>query len=190
MIRCAMPISRTCKTALGAALAALVAIPASAQDDEIVTDGPNMRDVARTPLDILNIDPQDIPPVLLEAVANPYASDTLTGCAAINVEITRLTRVLGPDFDTLAKQEGLTPEKVAQSAIGSLIPFRGIIREVTGAAERQRSLETAILAGSTRRGYLKGLGLSQGCMVPARPISTAPVPQEVITAAIEEGDED
>lgn len=184
-----MPISRTSRAALAALCAplcaGLLAVPAAAQDDEIVTDGPNMKDVARTPLEILNIDPEDIPQVLVEAVANPYASDTLSGCAAINIEIARLTRVLGPDFDTLAKQEGLTPEKVAQGAIGSLIPFRGIIREVTGAANRQRSLETAILAGSTRRGYLKGLGYSQGCMVPARPISTAPVELDV-----SEGDED
>ena len=189
MIVYAMRISRISKptfAALGAPLCAgLLAVPAAAQDDEIVTGGPNMEDVARTPLEILNIDPEDIPQVLLEAVANPYASDTLSGCAAINVEITRLTRVLGPDLDSLVKQQGLTPEKVAQGAIGSLIPFRGIIREVTGAANRQRSMETAILAGSTRRGYLKGLGYSQGCMVPAGPISTAPVELD-----LGEGDED
>ncbi len=142
----------------------------------MVTDGPNMTDVARTPLDILNIDPEDLPPVLVEALANPYASDDLAGCADINIEITRLTNVLGPDFDTLqVERDGLTIEKVAQGALGMLIPFDGIIREITGAADRKRDLELAIIAGSTRRGYLKGLGAQQGCMIPARPISTAPV---------------
>ena len=175
MTRRAMSISRMSRALLGALLATSLCAPAVAQDDgEVVTNGPNMEDVARTPLDILNIDPEDIPPVLLEAVANPYASDTLSGCADIAVELTRLNRVLGPDFDNLVKmQEGLTPEKAAQGALGMLIPFDGIIREITGAAKRQRDLELAITAGFTRRGYLKGLGYNQGCMIPARPISTA-----------------
>lgn len=169
-----MSISRTSRWLAGAALVACLATPVLAQDDEVVTRGPDMGDVARTPLDILNIDPKDIPPVLAEAVANPYASDELAGCADIGVELNRLTRVLGADFDNLVQmQEGLTPEKAAQGALGMLIPFDGIIREITGAAKRERDLELAITAGFTRRGYLKGLGYSQGCLIPARPISTA-----------------
>ena len=135
-----------------------------------------MMEVARTPLDDLNIDAEELPPVLVEAVVNPYASDHLADCTDINLAIRELDRVLGPDFDTLKEmRSGLTPEKVAQGALGSLIPFRGILREITGAADRKRDLELAILAGSTRRGYLKGLGMERQCMVPARPISTAPV---------------
>ena len=63
----------------------------------------------------------------------------------------------------------LTVGKVAKSAVGSLIPFRGIIREVSGAADRQRDFQEAILAGAIRRGFLKGLGDARECPYPARP---------------------
>lgn len=174
-----MPIFKTFKLLVAGAAVAASALPAAAQDRDVVTDGPDIQDVARTPLEILNIDADELPDVLVEALVNPYASDHLSGCADINIEITRLTRVLGPDFDTLqARSDGLTPERVAQGALGMLIPFDGIIREITGAADRQRDLRLAILAGSTRRGYLKGLGAQQGCMIPARPMSTAPATVE------------
>ena len=60
---------------------------------------------------------------------------------------------------------------VSRSHVGprSILPFRGILREVTGAAENDRALRAAYTAGMVRRGFLKGLGLGRGCKYPARP---------------------
>jgi hypothetical protein len=59
--------------------------------------------------------------------------------------------------------------RVATSAVGSFIPFRSVLRELSGAADHQRAFQAAIYAGAVRRGFLKGLGQQQGCAYPARP---------------------
>lgn len=43
------------------------------------------------------------------------------------------------------------------------LPYRGIIRRVTGADRRERLLRRAILAGMVRRGFLKGAAHAAGC---------------------------
>ena len=47
--------------------------------------------------------------------------------------------------------------------VNSLIPFRGLVREVTGAAPAERRLQAAIGAGLARRGYLRGLAETRHC---------------------------
>ena len=84
------------------------------------------------------------------------------------------TRLLGPDMDVAARDpDRLSTGKVAQSLVGSLIPFRGVLRELTGAAGHQREFQAAIYAGAVRRGFLKGLGQQKGCAYPARPAFAA-----------------
>jgi hypothetical protein len=61
---------------------------------------------------------------------------------------------------------------VAKNVVASFIPFRGILRELTGAAEQERDWRAAIYAGAVRRGFLKGLGQQKGCAYPARPAFT------------------
>lgn len=157
---------------LGAA-AALVLCALSPAHAQVTMPGdePGVGDVARTPLDILNIDPEDIPQVLVEATENPYAIDGLTTCNAIVAEIARIDTVLGADFDIAVDEEGrrISQGRIAQSVIGSFIPFRGIVREVTGANKRRRAVNLAITAGMVRRGFLKGMGEQRGCAYPARP---------------------
>ena len=62
---------------------------------------------------------------------------------------------------------------VAQSVVGSFIPFRGIIREISGANKHEDELQDAIVAGMMRRAFLKGMGLKLGCAYPARPADAA-----------------
>ena len=83
--------------------------------------------------------------------------------------MTRLDAVLGEDID-IAQAPGrkLKAGKAAQSVIGSFIPFRGLIREISGANEQERRLQSAIYAGTARRSFLKGVGLQRGCPWPAR----------------------
>lgn len=152
----------------GGALVLLAASPAHAQMSE---EEPDVEDVARTPLEDFNIDSDDIPDVLIAAARDPYASDGLTSCNDIVGEVAALDQVLGADFDLAVDEEGrrISAGRVAQSVIGSFIPFRGIVREVSGANERRREVNTAITAGMVRRGFLKGLGQQRGCDYPASP---------------------
>lgn len=166
----AMHISKWASaTALASALAAT---PLAARTQ--VGGDPNVVDVARTPLTDLNLAKDPIPEVLLTAAsapyANPEASDGIEECDAIGSSIAQIDAVLGPDLDVAdAERDDISVGRIAQSAVGSLIPFRSIVREITGAADHQRQFEAAIAAGAIRRGYLKGVGEAKGCAYPARP---------------------
>ncbi len=159
-----------------AAFALGISTSALGQDEgaEVVTDrNPNAMDVAATPIQDLNLTKDKIPEALTDSVIAPYASERLATCEDIRREVLRLDAVLGHDLDIDTKErKDITVGKVAKSAVGSLIPFRGVIREVTGAADHQRDFEEAILAGAIRRGFLKGLGMERGCPYPSRPATT------------------
>ena len=159
-----------------------LAAPASAQDD--VTDRtPNVVDVAMTPLSDLNLRRDPIPPILVWAQENPYSSTGLSDCDNILRGIGDLDAVLGDDVDTQPDAESrLSITGVAQRAIGMFIPFRGIIREISGANDHEYKFAQAIAAGLMRRSYLKGLGEARGCPYPARPM-----PQAML-AAMERGE--
>jgi hypothetical protein len=149
------------------AVLAAMPLPAAAQ----VMPEPGVEDVVKTPLRDLNIDRREIPPVLLAAMQNPYETAGLKTCKAIIADIAQLDQVLGADYDIAADDgiDRLSEGRIAQSVVGSLIPFRGILREVTGAASNDRTLRAAYTAGMARRAFLKGLGLGRGCKYPARP---------------------
>lgn len=174
-IRYAIAMSRYASPALAAALAALLATPASAgrQDEPAATRQPDARDVAMTPVTDLNLSKDEIPEVLVTAALDPYAGDGLKTCKQIGAAIAELDAALGPDMDVYEDdRDRIAWGKVASSAVGSFIPFRGILREITGAADHRRDFQSAIYAGSVRRGFLKGLGQQKGCDYPARPAFT------------------
>lgn len=171
-MRTSVTPSRTCAARLSLVAAGLVlAAPLAARDPEPVTDRePGVRDVATTPITDLNLAQDPIPPVLLAAKEAPYLSEGISDCAAIGGAIAELDQVLGPDLDIAqSERDRISAGRIAKSAVGSLIPFRSIIREISGAADHQREFEAAILAGAMRRAYLKGLGQQMGCAYPARP---------------------
>ncbi|ASK87400.1 hypothetical protein [Sphingorhabdus sp. SMR4y] len=119
-------------------------------------------------------DGKEVPQKLLDIQDDPYSLRGLRRCAAIITEVRELNAVLGPDVNeevdkSLAKKREETAARVAGSAIGSIIPFGGIIGEVTGANAERRRYNKAIYAGTVRRGFLKGVGLQRGCKAPARP---------------------
>jgi hypothetical protein len=82
-----------------------------------------------------------------------------------------LTDVLGPDFRAgEVKKENKAGKLAAaggQTVINGLIPFRGLVREVTGAAPAQRRLNRALDTGYARRGFLRGLYTARKCRSPA-----------------------
>ncbi len=124
----------------------------------------------QTPMDDLGLRREAIPPVLIEATESPYSLLGLTQCPQIIAKVEALDIALGKDID-LPQDNGsrLAAGDLVNFAASSVIPFRGIIREVTGASGRQRQMQEAVLAGFARRAFLKGVGQTRNCAYPARP---------------------
>lgn len=111
-------------------------------------------------------------PALLRDVAQaPYAAPDPRACESIASELAGLDAVLGPDVDVLDANGEDQIGEWARGAVRGLVPYRGVVRFLTGAGRRERELARAVLAGTARRGYLKGLRESLACPVPppARP---------------------
>jgi len=108
-----------------------------------------------------------IPPVLEAARDDPYDMSGLRGCAQINSARRDLNDALGPDFDLKPNKKenraGKLAEAGGKTVVNALIPFRGLVREISGAAPEQRRLNEAIDAGYARRGFLRGLAISRKC---------------------------
>ena len=163
--------------ALAFLLGALAAPPAIAaaqedgaqekQDDETLKKA---GDIATQPARDVGVAKTKIPPVLSEAAKNPYAPPSGHKCAAILADMQVLNEALGPDFGADEKENENRAGKIAEAAgqmvVNSLIPFRGLVREITGAAPAERRLRTAISAGLARRGYLRGLATARRCKIP------------------------
>lgn len=177
MIKIALPrASATASLALALCSAPLAAQTVVAPKD--VTAG----DVLTKPLSDVNLKKDAIPPILVAARENAYTTAGLRTCPAIQAEVRRLDAVLGDDIDvaqdkSLGEKRGNSVGNIAKSVVGSLIPFGGIIREISGANENERQWALALYAGSVRRAYLKGMGAQKGCRYPARAASAADVAQ-------------
>jgi hypothetical protein len=171
--------SPTCAAKTGlitlALAVAFTAAPAMAQNQPRgLNDDANVRDVAMTPLTDLNLANDPIPELLLAARANPYDDAGLRNCRDVRRLVGELDTVLGTDYDMEAPADrAVSPGNIAQRILGSFIPFRGIIREVSGANEHERDFREAIAAGMMRRAYIKGRGQGLGCAYPARPATMA-----------------
>lgn len=149
-----------------------------APDKPITQQDVGAKDVALTPLSDLNIKKGDIPEILLAAQEDPYDLTGLARCPQLAAEIGELNAVLGDDLDVAqVGRRGVSAGRAAQAAIGSFIPFRGLIREVSGANSQDRKIQAAIVAGSARRGFLKGVGQQRGCRYPARSATAAVIAQ-------------
>ena len=149
----------------------------------------------------LGILPASTPEVLRQAASAPYVAPVGSDCAGIAHEIAALDAVLGPDADA-PRKGGADAGKVVGQAVKSLIPYRSVVRIVTGADRKQRERDQAAMAGWARRGYLKGLQAGQGCpggqaapivatapaapdLTPARMNEPAPPPPQAVPAVAE-----
>lgn len=150
-------------------LALCVAGPAFAQPAAQIA-----QDAAMTPAEDVNLKKREIPPVLLSAQEDPYSAEATRNCAQIAAALQALDGALGPDFDSgEPAKKGLNKTGVAKSVVGSFIPFRGVIREVSGAAGAERRYNAAVDAGIARRGYLRGIAKTRGCKLAAPAAQTA-----------------
>ena len=166
----ALPAVSHGQTPASATPATTTPAPARPMTDKTVT----AVDVLATPAGDLNLRGSKIPALLNAAVADPYTLAGVRTCPQLSAAVTALDAILGPDRDIPAERaERLSVGRVAQSAVGSFIPFRGIIREVSGANAHQRKIDDAVAAGIARRSFLKGYGQASGCAYPAREVTPA-----------------
>jgi hypothetical protein len=153
------------------------ALPATAQSQ--ATNRPRSteqvaEDVVTQPVQDVGIDKKDIPENLIAIQDKPYSLAGLKTCAQIRSAIGDMDAVLGEDLDipyeqTRDDKRKDTAGKVGGLIVNSIIPFRGVIREISGAAAQERRYNAAVYAGVVRRSFLKGIGHQRGCKYPVAP---------------------
>ncbi|CAN1509266.1 hypothetical protein MCEMIH16_00745 [Caulobacteraceae bacterium] len=133
------------------------------------------------PMRDLNLLRSKIPPVLLEALEDPYKRPRPANCSELIALLRPLNEALGADIDEPSSTDdralmdkgrdvaGDTALGLVASAAQDLIPLRGWVRKLSGAEQHDKLVRAAIISGGIRRGYLKGLGEAKGCNPPATP---------------------
>lgn len=154
--------------------------------------GDGLADAALSPLEDLNLKREEIPPILA-ALETAYGLPENVTCEMIESEVAHLTTVLGPDSDVPPPDEDdedygqWAADKSSEAALGAVessargfIPFRGLVREVTGANSYSRKLARAYSLGLARRAFLKGYGQSMGCAWPAAPLEDVTLEEKIV----------
>jgi hypothetical protein len=162
-----------------ALLGACTTVPADGSSQIQTTSQANresLQGAASAPLRDVNVLRTKIPDVLLRAMADPYGRPPKATCASLIALLLPLNGALGADLDENAVDENDLMERGRETALGfvagaasDVIPFRGWIRQLSGAERHDKLVTAAITAGAVRRAYLKGLGESRGCNPPATP---------------------
>ena len=152
-----------------------VKLPESSTTPEKPQPGESWTDEARKksveigtqPVRDVGIMRRQIPPILIKAQDDPYSLKGLKTCKALAAEVSALNVVLGADYkvgnELKENKAGKLAEAGGKSVINAIIPFRGIVRELTGAAPLDRRMNAAVDAGLARRGFLRGVHARQGC---------------------------
>lgn len=138
---------------------------ATSNDDFADESGEIVGGAVEQPFRDLNLIREDLPPLLRTAADAPYDDADLTSCAQIARRIEELEALLGPDIDTGITEEDSDAVAIASDAVRGVLglPFRGVVRRLTGAHDRDAEIRRAVLAGMVRRGFLKGLAEERGC---------------------------
>ena len=157
----------------------------NATDRAIQQSQDGFGDAALSPLEDVNLKRAKIPDEFKE-LRTPYAVDPETSCDVIAKEVNTLDGLLGRDWDIPPPDEKGISDRAADGAstafldavssgASGFIPYRGLVRTVTGANSHATKVRKAYERGSHRRTFLKGIGLMKGCAYPAAPL---PLPEE------------
>lgn len=132
--------------------------------------GDKARQAMSQPFADLNLFHTDIPHALLIAGQTPFSPPASLYCGVLANEIATLTTHLGPVLSAFGAKSSAnsstTDDAVwgaVRSASGGIIPFRGVVRWMSGAEQRDRDLARAVLAGFVRRAYLEGIRDERRC---------------------------
>jgi len=108
-----------------------------------------------------------IPPAVQQAAAAPYSLTGLRTCAQLRQAIFDLSDALGPDYaggvTVHENKAGKLAEAGGKTIVNAFIPFRGLVREISGAAPAERRLNAYIRAAFARRGFLRGVATARKC---------------------------
>lgn len=134
-------------------------------------------EAATRPLNDVGIVRRAPDPVLAALADAPYALTEPVDCASIRAEVAVLDSLLGPDIDSPSQTKPSTVDDLASGAVGGLVdvPFRGVIRRLSGSDARDKALRRAILAGQLRRAFLKGFAVAEACPAGVGPSGAAPL---------------
>jgi len=142
------------------------ATPAQSDTRQVLQRGGQ---IASRPIVDMGAKKTEIPPVLQRAAVSPYGTAGTASCKQIRSSIADLSAALGPDFqagaNTKENRAGKLAEAGGKTLVNGLLPFRSLVREISGAAPAERRLNAAISAGHARRGYLRGLAAARRCRV-------------------------
>jgi len=131
--------------------------------------------VATSPLSDVNLVHAKIPPVLAQARLEPYVVPEDQTCEALAADVRVLDEILGPDVDVRdSESDAGSVERgsaaVGNEAVGALqgmaedfVPFRHWVRKLSGAEHYSKKVAAAIVAGTVRRGFLKGIMIARDC---------------------------
>lgn len=135
--------------------------------EKVVETGKRAGEIATQPVRDVGAQKIEIPAPIQQAAAAPYSLKGLKSCTQLNRAIFELNDVLGPDYDgAVAVREnkaGKLAEAGGKTIVNTIIPFRGLVREISGAAPAERRLNAAIRAGFARRGFLRGVATARKC---------------------------
>jgi len=135
--------------------------------DKIVGTGKTAGHIASQPARDVGAQKVEIPPAVQLAAAAPYSLSGLRTCAQLGRAIFALNEVLGPDYGGAVtvreNRAGKLAEASGKTVVNAFIPFRGLVREVSGAAPAERRLDAAIKAAIARRGFLRGVATARKC---------------------------
>lgn len=129
---------------------------------------------AKQPLEDVGLTREEIPSLLLEVAQAPYRKPSPLTCELIQQEIAALDVILGPDVCTADNPIGARPSRKGEyveegasfarkqavdmaSGYLDVLPFRGVVRRVSGADKHAKAVSRAYEIGKARRAFLKGL---------------------------------
>jgi hypothetical protein len=181
------PIKPFSRPVLAVAATLLLAGPALAQNEpsrtrQIEEDASK---VATSPLKDVGVVKDNIPQVLIDARTGTYVLPAPLTCKTIFDAVDALDAELAPDLDAASTQikSGMSATEIGETVVHGLTPLRSWVRKLSGAEKNANEVQAAIMAGSIRRGYLKGVGLGMNCKPPAAPLGVSlPVPTPTPTA--------
>lgn len=159
---------------VGCAGAMLLAAPALAEEQKARTSDEasqaNLQGALLAPLRDVNLMRDKVPQALNGAKEAPYLDPQKASCAELAAMIAPLDKALGPDRGDGAKAPKPGTSNMVFGAMADVtrdvIPFRGVVRRITGAARHDQSVREAREAGQLRRAYLKGFASANGCYGP------------------------
>lgn len=135
--------------------------------EKVVETSKKAGDIAMQPARDVGVKKIDIPLPIQQAAAAPYSLRGLKTCAQLSRAVFELNDVLGPDYDgavtTHENKVGKLAEAGGKTIVNTIIPFRGLVREVSGAAPAERHLDADIRAALARRGFLRGVATARRC---------------------------